>query len=124
MEFSDGSDAIIGACIEVHRELGPGLLESIYEECVCLELSARGIAYERQVSLPVMYKGVQIPCDYRIDLFVERRVVVELKAVQSLLPVHEAQMLTYLRVTGAKVGLLINFHEATLRRGLRRLALG
>jgi GxxExxY protein len=124
MEFNDGSDAIIGACIEVHRELGPGLLESIYEECVCMELRARGIAYERQMSLPVMYKGVRIPCDYRIDLFVERRLVVELKAVQSLLPVHEAQMLTYLRVTGAKVGLLINFHESTLRRGLRRVALG
>ncbi|MEO7097368.1 MAG: GxxExxY protein [Polyangiales bacterium] len=112
---------MIGACIEVHRHLGPGLLESIYEECVCTELCALGIAFERQVRVPVMYKGIAVPCDYRVDLIVDRKLIVEIKSVVALLPVHEAQLLTYLRVTQLKAGLLINFNEATLRRGLRRM---
>jgi GxxExxY protein len=121
--FNDGSEAVIGACIEVHRQLGPGLLESIYEECVCMELRARGVPYERQVVVPVTYKGAPVPCEYRIDLIADRKLIVEIKSVLIVLPVHEAQLLTYLRVTGMKAGLLINFNEATLRRGLHRIAL-
>jgi GxxExxY protein len=111
---------IIGAAIEVHRALGPGLLESAYEECLCHELHLRGLSFERQVSLLVSYKGLQLDCGYKIDLIVGREVVIELKAVEKLLPVHEAQLLTYLKISGKRVGLLINFNVPLLTRGIVR----
>ena len=117
------TSAIIGAGIAVHRELGPGLLESAYEECLCHELTLRGITYERQVPLPVVYKGVRLDCGYRIDLVVEDTVVVELKAVDVFLPVHEAQLLTYLRLTDKRIGLLLNFNVPALRDGIIRRVL-
>ena len=121
--FDDCSERVIGACIEVHRALGPGLLESTYEECLAHELGLRGLAFERQLPVHVEYKGIALGSGYRIDLLVERSLVVEIKAVERLLPVHEAQVLTYLRLTGVKAGLLVNFHSAVVRTGLRRLTL-
>jgi GxxExxY protein len=115
------TDAIIGACIEVHRALGPGLLESTYEECVALEFIQRGLVFARQVALPVNYKGRRLNCGYRLDFVVLDQVVVELKAVDQLLPIHEAQVLTYLKLGGWQVGLLVNFNVPVLCRGLRRL---
>jgi GxxExxY protein len=114
---------IIGAAIEVHRRLGPGLLESSYEQCMCYELSERGLKAVRQLSLPVRYKDVLLDAGYRIDLLVEDRVIVELKAQKELCDVDKAQLLTYLKLSGKKVGLLINFHVAVLRDGLIRMAL-
>ena len=111
------TEKIIGAAIEVHRALGPGLLESAYEECLCRELSLRRIAFQRQVPLPVEYKGVKLDCGYRLDLVIEDAVVLELKCVEHVLPVHEAQLLTYLKLTGKRIGLIINFNVATLVRG-------
>jgi GxxExxY protein len=111
---------IIGAAIEVHRHLGAGLLESAYEECLCHELRLRGLGFERQVSLPVSYKGLQLDCGYRIDLIVEREIVLELKAVEKLLPVHEAQLPTYLKISGKHIGLLINFNVPLLTQGIIR----
>jgi GxxExxY protein len=104
----------IGAAIEVHKVLGPGLLESVYEECLCHEFGLRGIHYKRQQPIPVEYKGVQLDCGYRIDLLVENLVILELKSVDSLEPIHEAQILSYLKLTGLKVGLLINFIHSVL----------
>jgi GxxExxY protein len=124
MEVNDVTDQIIGAAIEVHRTLGPGLLESAYEACLARELVDRGLQVERQVPLPVFYKGIKIACGYRLDLLVERQVVVELKAVTRLEPIHEAQVLSYLRLSGFWVALLINFHVKQLARGLRRLVNG
>ncbi len=115
---------IIGAAIEVHRALGPGLLESAYEACLCRELSLRQIPFECQVQLPVSYKGVRVDCGYRLDILVDNIVPVELKAVEQLLPVHEAQVLSYLRLGGWQVGLLINFHVPILRQGIKRIVLG
>lgn len=112
---------IIGACIEVHRRLGPGLMESVYEECLCYELSQLGLSFQRQVHLPVTYKGIKLDCGYKMDVVVEDAVVLELKTVEHLLPVHSAQLLTYLKLSGKKVGLLLNFNETILRRGLKRL---
>jgi GxxExxY protein len=111
---------IIGAAIEVHRLLGPGLLESAYEECLCHELYLRGMSFERQVALPVSFKGILLDCGYKIDLVVESEVVIELKAVERILPVHEAQLLTYLKLSGKHVGLLINFNVPLLARGIIR----
>ncbi len=115
------TDKIIGAAIEVHRVLGPGLLESAYEECLCYELSQRGLKFRRQAPLPVTYKGIRLACCYKMDLLVEGMVVVELKTVESLLRVHAAQLLSYLRLAGKPVGLLINFNSPTLRSGLKRI---
>jgi len=112
---------IIGAAIEVHRTLGPGLLESAYEECLARELTLRRIPFERQKPLPLVYKDVKLDCGYRIDLLVGSRVVVELKAVEALAPVHDAVVLTYLRLSDCRIGLLINFHTAVLKDGIRRL---
>ena len=117
------TEKIIGAAIEVHKALGPGLLESAYQECLCHELSLRGLDFERQQSLPVAYKGVKLDCGYRMDIVVEGKVVIEIKCVDQLLPVHDAQLLTYLRLGGFKVGLLMNFHVAVLKDGLRRKVL-
>jgi GxxExxY protein len=121
IQFADGSDAVIGACIEVHRHLGPGLLESTYEHCLCHELTVRGIGFRRQVSVPLSYKGLSLDCGYRLDLLVEPQILVELKAVERLLPIHDAQVLTYLRLTGLTTALLVNFNVPVLRLGLRRL---
>ena len=115
---------IIGACIEVHRELGPGLLESTYEQCLCHELSLRGIHFERQVELPVQYKGTKLDCGYRIDILVENEVVVELKCVEALNDVHKAQLLTYLKLSGHRLGLLINFNTRFVKDGIIRMANG
>jgi len=114
------SDRAIRCAIEVHRELGPGLLEAIYEECLHFELTGSGLAVERQVAFPVIYKQRRLELAYRADLVVERELVIEIKAADRILPVHEAQMLTYLRLTGLRVGLLMNFDEAQLTKGLRR----
>ncbi len=117
------TEGIIGAAIEVHKVLGPGLLESAYEECFFYELGLRGQAYQRQVDLPVVYKDVRLNCGYKMDVIVEHTVVVELKAVEQLLPIHEAQLLTYLRLSGKHVGLIINFNTAALRNGIVRRVL-
>jgi GxxExxY protein len=117
------TEAIIGAAIEVHRELGPGLLESAYEECFCHELHLRSLNFQRQVALPVVYKGLKLDCGYRLDVIVENLVVVELKAIEQILPIHQAQLITYLKLTGKKVGLLINFNVAILKNGIVRRVL-
>jgi GxxExxY protein len=123
MKVNQLTGAIIGSAIEVHRGLGPGLLESAYEECLCRELSLRNVPFERQRPLPVEYKGVRLDCGYRLDLLVADTVVVEIKAVADVLPIHEAQLLTYLKLGGWKVGLLINFNVPVLKRGIRRRVL-
>jgi len=115
--YEELTEKIIGAAIEVHRALGPGLLESAYEECLCREPNLRGLAFQRQVPLPVEYKGVNLDCGYRLDLIIQDDVIVELKCVERVLPVHEAQLLTYLKLTGKHVGLIVNFNVATLIRG-------
>jgi GxxExxY protein len=112
---------IIGAAIEVHKQLGPGLLESTYQTCLCRELEMRGISFECQKPLPLEYKGVRLECGYRIDLLVAGLVIVEIKSVEALAPIHEAQLLTYLKLTGVKIGLLINFNVVVLKSGIRRL---
>ena len=117
------TEKVIGLAIAVHRELGPGLLESAYEECLCYELKDRGIAFTRQVPLAVNYKGVRLDCGYRIDLIVDRTLLLEIKAVEKLLPIHDAQILTYLRLSRIRVGLLMNFNTVVLRDGIRRIVL-
>jgi len=112
---------IIGAAIEVHRELGPGLLESSYEICLARELELRGISFDFELPLPLEYKGVRLDCGYRLDLLVAGTVIVEVKSVENLAPIHDAQLLTYLKLTGVKVGLLINFNVVVLKAGLKRL---
>src|SRR5271155_2214544 len=112
---------IIGAAIEVHRMLSPGLLESAYEECLARELTLRNIRFERQKPLPLVYKDVKLECGYRMDLFADGQVVVELKAVDVLAPIHDAIVLTYLRLSGCKIGLSINFNVPVLKDGIRRL---
>jgi len=121
---SDLTEQIIASAIEVHRALGPGLLESAYEACLVYELTQRGLRFERQVALPVAYKDVRIDCGYRLDLLVEQRVIVELKAVERLDLIHDAQLLSYLKLSGFHVGLLINFNVRLLKDGMRRLVLG
>ena len=118
------TERIIGAAIEVHRHLGPGLLESIYEECLCYELSQAGLRYQRQVHLPIDYKGIKLDAAYKVDLVVEDSVVVEIKATEGTAPVHCAQLLTYLRASNKQVGLLINFNVPVLKNGLKRIVNG
>ncbi|MCF8360797.1 MAG: GxxExxY protein [Prolixibacteraceae bacterium] len=120
MQFSEITEKIIGCAIEVHKQLGPGLLESAYEECLCYELYKSGIHYERQKPVPVIYKEVKLDCGYRIDILVEGVVVIELKTVEVLNPVHEAQILTYMKFSKKKVGLLINFYVTRLKDGIKR----
>jgi GxxExxY protein len=115
--YGELTNSTIGAAIEVHRALGPGLLESAYEACFCRELTIRQIPFMRQVELPVSYKGVKLDCGYRIDVLVAEKLIVELKCVEFVLPVHEAQLLTYMHLTGKEVGLIFNFHTAVLTRG-------
>ena len=119
--FEDGSELVIGALIEVHRVVGPGLLESAYEACLARELEVRGLAFERQMPVPVSFKGTVVECGYRLDFIVEQRVVVERKATSRLLPIHSTQVVTYLKLLGLRVGLLVNFNVRVLRDGLRRL---
>lgn len=114
---------VIGCAITVHRELGPGMLESIYEECLCMELIRMGIPFERQHPVPVAYRGTPVGVGFRIDVLVAGEVVVEIKAVEQVLPVHESQLLTYLRFGGDRVGLLMNFHARSLTDGLKRFSL-
>jgi GxxExxY protein len=114
---------IISAAIQVHQALGPGLLESAYQACLCRELELHRLRFRQQLELPVVYKDVKLDCGYRIDFIVEEKVVVELKAVEEILPVHEAQLLTYLRLSGLRVGLLINFNVPLLKDGIRRRVL-
>jgi GxxExxY protein len=117
------SERVIKMAIDVHRHLGPGLLETIYEQCLCCELEQGGIVYARQVPLEVTYKTIRLDCAYRMDIVVDNSLVVEVKAVEKILPIHEAQMLTYLRLSGHKVGLLMNFNNVVLKDGLRRFVL-
>lgn len=114
------TEKIIGCAIEVHKALGPGLLESAYEECFCYELSQNGISFSRQVPLPVVYKGIKLDCGYRIDVLVDDAVIVELKTVEKLLPIHEAQLLTYLKLYRRSLGLLMNFNVPALKDGIKR----
>jgi GxxExxY protein len=115
------TERIIAAAIEVHRHIGPGLLESAYEECLCRELQLMGIPFQRQLALPVNYKGVRLDCAYKLDLLVDDKVIVEIKAVEDFAPVHHSQLLTYLKLTNKRVGLLINFHVPILKNGLKRV---
>ena len=117
------TEQIIGAAIEVHRELGPGLLESAYEECICHELHLRGLSFQRQANLPISYKGLNLDCGYRLDIVVEDSVLIELKSIEQILPIHQAQLLTYLHLSGQKVGLLINFNVSVLKNGIVRRVL-
>src|ERR1035438_9735108 len=121
LESDPLTDRIIGAAIEVHRHLGPGLLESAYEECLCFELSRSGLPFERQVHLPMSYKGMQLDCAYRMDIVVENAVILEVKAMDAILPIHKAQLLTYLKSSGKQVGLLINFNVPVLKNGIKRM---
>lgn len=123
MEFDELSKRVIGCAIEVHRQLGPGLLESTYEQCLAYELSQAGIAFKLQHALPVAYKGILLDCGYRVDLLVDDRLIIELKSVDRLLPIHEAQLLTYMKLAGVSLGLLLNFNVTVLRDGLKRMVL-
>src|SRR5690348_2413196 len=123
MEINDLTRAVIGAAIEVHRTLGPGLLESAYEACLARELELRGIPHERQRPLPLTYKGEELDCGYRIDLLVADSLVVEIKSVEQMQPIFEAQLLTYLRLGGWQIGLLMNFNVPVLKDGIMRRVL-
>ncbi|MBN2020722.1 MAG: GxxExxY protein [Sedimentisphaerales bacterium] len=123
MEFDKLSGQVIGCAIEVHKNLGPGLLESAYERCLSYELTAEGLRHEVQKELPIDYKGLKLDSGYRIDVIVENGVIVELKSVEKVLPIHEAQILTYMKLSGIKVGLLINFNVIKLKEGIKRFVL-
>jgi len=114
------TDRVIGLAIGVHRELGPGLLESAYQECLCYELEQSEIVFGRQVPLAIVYKGTRLDCGYRLDIVVQRQLIIEIKSVDRLLPIHDAQLLTYLRLSGYKIGLLMNFNTVLLKEGIRR----
>ena len=119
-EINRITEEIIGAAIEVHKALGPGLMESAYKECLCHELTLRSIKFKRQVPLPLSYKGIMLDCGYRLDLLVDDQVVVEIKAVEQLIPIHDAQLITYLKLGGWCIGLLINFNVPILKQGIHR----
>ncbi|HNR69678.1 MAG TPA: GxxExxY protein [bacterium] len=123
MEFDPLSNRVIGCAIAVHRGLGPGLLESAYEQCLAREFSLAELAFEVQKSMPVEYKGIHLDCGYRLDFLVENKLIIELKAVAALLPVHEAQILTYMKLAQVSVGLLINFNVEVLKEGIKRFVL-
>lgn len=123
MEFDELSNKIIGCAIKVHRTLGPVLLESAYEGCLCYELAQAGIPFRRQVELPVQYETVKIDCGYRLDILVDDQVLVELKTVEKILPVHEAQLLSYLKLSRYKIGILLNFNVEILKDGIKRMVL-
>ncbi len=124
LHYEDLTEKLISAAIEVHRQLGPGLLESAYEECYCHELKLRDVSLERQKPIPLQYKGINLECGYRMDVVADKKAIVEVmevKCVEKILPVHEAQLLTYLKLSGLKVGLIINFHSRFIKEGIRRL---
>ncbi len=123
MEFDKLSKKVIGCAIEVHRYLGPGLLESTYEQCLAHELRTANIPFQLQYPLPVEYKEINLDCGYRVDLLVDNSIIVELKSVDSLLPIHDAQLLTYMRLTQIKIGLIINFNVKLLKTGIKRMVL-
>ena len=123
MDINHLTGEIIGAAIEVHKALGPGLLESAYEECLCHEFKLRSFPFERQKELPIEYKGIKLDCAYRMDIVIWGKIILELKSCNELQPIHEAQLLTYLKLTGLKVGLLINFNVPVLKEGIKRLSL-
>jgi GxxExxY protein len=121
MDINELSNTIIGAAIEVHKTLGPGLLESIYEECLGLELELRGLSFERQKPLLVTYKGKNLQCVYRLDLVVEKQIIIELKSCENIEPIHKAQLLTYLKLSDLRLGLLLNFNVPLMRDGITRI---
>ena len=123
MEFDELSRKVIGCALEVHKQLGPGLLESSYERCLSYELLCAGIQHETQKELSIDYKGTKLDCGYRVDLFVDNKLIVELKAVEKLLPIHEAQILTYMKLADVKTGLLLNFNVAKVKDGIKRFVL-
>ena len=123
MEFDALSHRVIGCALEVHRELGPGLLESAYQQCLEHELRTAGIVFRAQQTLPVVYKGLELDFGYRLDIVVDEQLIVEIKSVEQLLPIHEAQLLTYLKLSKLKLGLLINFSEVLLKDGIRRFVM-
>ena len=122
MDENELSNRIIGAAIEVHRSLGPGLLESTYEECLCHELSLNDIPFKRQAPMAVVYKGIQLDCGYRTDIIVDEKVILELKSVAEIQPIHKAQLLTYLKLSGLKLGMLLNFNVSLMKDGIFRFA--
>jgi GxxExxY protein len=124
MDLNQLSSKIIGAAIEVHKHLGPGLLESAYEECLCHEFGLRGLLYERQKDLPIQYKDWRLDCGYRLDVVVESAIILELKACERIEPIHEAQLLTYLKLSGLRLGLLVNFNVPILKNGVKRILNG
>ena len=121
MDINQLSSKIIGAAIEVHRTLGPGLLESAYEECICYELELRRIKFERQKALPIIYKGKRLDCGYRLDIVIDNKIIVELKSIEKIEPIHKAQLLSYLKLSGQKLGLLLNFNVSVMKDGIVRL---
>ena len=123
MLYENLSKNIIGAAIEVHKRLGPGMLESAYEECLCYELKLKNLNYERQIPVPIIYKEIKLECGYRMDILVENKIVLELKSIECFNPVHEAQILTYMRFAEKRLGLLINFNVTKLTSGLKRYIL-
>ncbi len=123
MEQDPASNKLIGLAIEVHRHLGPGLLESAYEDCLAYEMKQNGMTFRRQVPLPVIYKGIKLDCAYRLDFVVDGYLILEIKSVERLLPIHEAQLLTYLKISGLRLGLLLNFNVPLLRDGIRRMVI-
>ena len=123
MEFDDLSNRVIGCAIEVHRQLGPGLLESAYEQCLAHELNRNGISFQLQHPQPVQYKDIRLDCGYRIDILVENELIVELKSVDEIKGIHQAQLLTYMKLSGVKIGLLVNFNVTKLKEGIKRFVL-
>ena len=123
MKFDELSKRVIGCAIEVHRNLGPGLLESTYEQCLAHELKCAGIPFMLQHPLPVNYNGVKLDCGYRVDLFIDNKIIVELKSVEKLLPIHQAQLLTYMKLAEIKIGLLMNFNVRFMKDGIKRMVL-
>ena len=121
MDINKLSNSVIGAAIEVHKTLGAGLLESAYEQCLCHELNLRGLAFERQKELPVTYKGIKLDCGYRLDIVVEDAIILELKSCEKIEPIHKAQLLTYLKLSGVTLGLILNFNTAVMRDGIIRI---
>ena len=123
LRYEELTERILGAAIEVHKTLGPGLLESAYEECLCHELNLRGLRFERQITVPVAYKGINLDCGYKLDLLVESTVILELKCVERITSIHEAQLLTYMKLLNKPVGFIINFNVPVLRAGIVRKVL-
>ena len=121
MDINKISGKIIGAAIEVHKNLGPGLLESAYEQCLCYELNLQGLSFERQQPLPVVYKGKRLDCGYRLDMVVDNAIILELKACETILQIHKAQLLTYLKLSGLQLGLILNFNVPVMRDGIVRM---